>query len=71
MGTSEHPCCKTSPTVSVVAAVQTFSQFQPELASVALTDTGESDVILEAFVAPSRLGLPPPAPPGINSILRI
>jgi hypothetical protein len=71
MGTSEHPCCKTSPTVSVVAAVQTIPQFHPDVAIVALTAPSEPNAILQTFIAPSRLGLPPPAPPGLNSILRI
>jgi hypothetical protein len=72
MGTGQHPCCKTvSSAPASAASIQPVSQVHPVFAVVVeiayipvpLLSEGQSDQI--------GLGLPPPAPPGNNSILRI
>jgi hypothetical protein len=72
MGTGQHPCCKTvSNAPQPVASLRAMSQIQPpvalvvEVAVVAIPSTSKAEVMQ------TGLGLPPPAPPGLNSILRI
>jgi len=72
MGKGQHPCCKTvSPTPSPVASVQPSLHFHPSFAVAALTVTLEVAPVSTGEFAQVNLGLPPPAPPGPNSILRI
>jgi hypothetical protein len=73
MGTGQHPCCKTASNApALVASIQPISDLHPDFASVA------GVVIVVPLLSRSEveseqidLGLPPPAPPGQNSILRI
>lgn len=72
MGTGQHPCCKTvSNAPASVASVQPISQVHPEFAVVAETIVTLVASVSEAQSEQIGLGLPPPAPPGQNSILRI
>jgi hypothetical protein len=72
MGSAKHPCCKTAPTVNApVATVAPISQHHPSVAVVGFTPSFQFEPKAEGEVAQAHLGLPPPAPPGPNSILRI
>jgi hypothetical protein len=72
MGIGQHPCCKmVSPTPSPVASVQPSSHFHPSFAVAALTVTLEVAPVSTGESTEVHLGLPPPAPPAPNSILRI
>jgi hypothetical protein len=72
MGAGQHPCCKTVSTApQPVASFQSISQIHVpgavvvEVAVVFLSST------IEAEAKQVGLGLPPPAPPGLHTILRI
>jgi hypothetical protein len=72
MGTGQHPCCKTvSNAPASIASVQPISQASPDFAVVAETIAILVPSISQAESEQTGLGLPPPAPPGQNSILRI
>jgi hypothetical protein len=72
MGTGQHPCCKTvSNTPQSVAAVQTVAHVHPDFALVAMIGALEVALPYEGERALASLGLPPPAPPGPISVLRI
>jgi len=72
MGAGQHPCCKTnvSPVAPVAKLDRDASQIQPYVVAVPLSILPlPARMIGRAFT--SQLGLPPPAPPGANSVLRI
>jgi hypothetical protein len=72
MGTGQHPCCTTKPKVnSPVATVQPVANFHPASVVVPLGVSFQPEPLASREVAQAYLGLPPPAPPGPNSILRI
>jgi hypothetical protein len=72
MGTGQHPCCKTvSNAPASIASVQPISQVYPEFAIVPETIVTLVPSVSEAESEQIGLGLPPPAPPGQTSILRI
>jgi hypothetical protein len=72
MGTGQHPCCKTvSNAPPSIASVQPISQLHPDFAVVAESIVTLVPAVSEAESAQIALGLPPPAPPGQNSVLRI
>jgi hypothetical protein len=75
MGSAQHPCCKTAPTVNAAAAtaatVAPIAQFHPSVAVVSFPTSVQFEPDTEGKVAHAHVGLPPPAPPGPNSILRI
>jgi hypothetical protein len=72
MGTGQHPCCKTVSTAPAsIASVQPISQLHPDFAVVAETIATLVPSVSEAESEQIGLGLPPPSPPGQNSILRI
>jgi hypothetical protein len=72
MGTGQHPCCKTvSNAPASIASIQPISQVHPDLAVVAETIVVLVPSVCNAESEQIGLGLPPPAPPGQNSILRI
>jgi hypothetical protein len=73
MGMGQHDCCKmVSPAHSPVASVQAAgSHVHPGFAVEALTTIFEVVPVSAGESAKVYLGLPPPAPPGPNSILRI
>jgi hypothetical protein len=75
MGSAQHPCCKTAPAVNApvatMATIKPIPQFHPSVAVVGFTPTAQIEPMVEGEVPHAHLGLPPPAPPGPNSILRI
>jgi hypothetical protein len=73
MGVGQHPCCKTVTSVDVpVATLQGTAQVHPpSLEFVVLDLSFQLDRIARDDFAQAHLGLPPPSPPGPNSILRI
>jgi|SRR5579863_6128209 len=72
MGTGQHPCCKTvSNAPASVASIQPISQLHLDFAVVAVTLVVHIPCASHAESEQIGLGLPPPAPPGQNSILRI
>jgi hypothetical protein len=72
MGSQNHPCCeKTAAQPSPVAAVQ-----QPHVLHLVFTAVmlvSQTSVLPTHYAEshPLTLGLPPPAPPKLNSVLRI
>jgi hypothetical protein len=72
MGSVQHPCCKTAPTVNApVATIKPIAHPHPSVAVVSFTSSFPVQLKAEGEIAQAHLGLPPPAPPGPNSILRI
>ena len=72
MGAGQHPCCKTS--VNRAAPVAKVEQDTSRIQSHAVA------VLLDCAALPAttldreftcQLGLPPPTPPDLNSVLRI
>ncbi|PYX32389.1 MAG: hypothetical protein DMG80_08440 [Acidobacteria bacterium] len=71
-GPTQHPCCKTAPNVDVpVATVQHVPQIHADLAILCQTKSLQLEPADAALIAQTNLGLPPPAPPGATSVLRI
>ena len=72
-GAGQHPCCKTSvnraPTVAKVEP--NVSAIQPEVPAALLETAFSFEPIFSRAPNSENLGLPPPAPPALNSILRI
>jgi hypothetical protein len=72
MGTRNHPCCKTVSTAPTpVASIQATVQFTPTIVLVALIPEIKFALQSEPDLSLIQVGLPPPAPPGTDSILRI
>lgn len=72
MGAGEHPCCKTVTTPpSPIASIQAKVQSQAVFALVALVLDIAFDPRTEAESTLIQIGVPPPSPPGMDSILRI
>ncbi len=72
MGTGQHPCCKTvSNAPAPVASLQPVPHLLPSFAVVAQTVVVQVPSVIEQESGQMHLGLPPPAPPGPHSILRI
>jgi len=72
MSGEQHPCCKTvSSSPSPVASPQSKIHFQPLAGLVGIVTPIEVTSISRVDQALAHLGLPPPAPPGPSSILRI
>ena len=72
MGTGQHPCCKTVSSVNPpVATIQPVSQIHLVFATVALIADYEENPFSHTASAQGYIGLPSPAPPGRDSILRI
>jgi hypothetical protein len=72
MGAEQHPCCKTvSTSPSPAASPQSKIHFQPLDGLVGLVTPLEVISISQVDQTLAHLGLPPPAPPGPSSILRI
>jgi hypothetical protein len=72
MGSRNHPCCeKNVNQPSSVATVQQFHVLHPVFTAV-MSDVQTSGLPMrDAESHGLALGLPPPAPPNLNSILRI
>jgi hypothetical protein len=72
MGTRQHPCCRTvAKAPQPVASLQSISQIRISFVVVAGIAIVPVASIAEAEATQVGLGLPPPAPPGLHSILRI
>jgi len=72
MGTGQHPCCKTvSSAPASVASIEAISQVHPGFAVVADFAIVERPSVPDSEAGQIGLGLPPPAPPGLNPILRV
>src|SRR5882757_7894513 len=72
MGTSQHPCCKTVSSLNPpVATIQTVSHIDRVLAVVSVITDNETTPVFDVPLVQSHVGLPSPAPPGTDSILRI
>lgn len=72
MGSAQHPCCKTTPTIKApVATVGALPQLHPSVALIAVTPGVQFALKTDGAFAQAQLGLPPPSLPGTNSILRI
>src|SRR5580700_3655730 len=71
-GPGQHPCCKSAPSVDTpVATVQPSSQVHHEFTTLCLNQSFQSEPTVQGEVVQVHLSLPPPAPPGSNSTLRI
>ena len=72
MSGEQHPCCKTvSNSPSRVASLQSKVHFQHLAGLVGLVTPLDVTSISQVDQTLTPLGLPPPAPPGPSSILRI
>jgi hypothetical protein len=72
MGAGKHPCCKTLTTApSPISSVQAKVQVQPAFAVISLLPTIAFDPRTESESSHIQIGLPPPAPPSTDSVLRI
>ena len=72
MGAEQHACCKTvSSSPSPIAGLQSKIHFQPLPGLVSVVTPLELTSISQVNQTPAQLGIPPPAPPGPSSILRI
>lgn len=71
MGVGQHPCCRTIATRQPMASTQLISLFQPSLAVTAQIILAPLPSLAQSEAMQTGLGLPPPSPPGLRSILRI
>jgi hypothetical protein len=73
MGAGAHPCCKTNVEQSTPVATidRTAIQIRPFVVAAFLVVTILPEPTLNAISSSEFRGLPPPAPPGLNSVLRI
>jgi hypothetical protein len=72
MGSAQHPCCKTTPTVNApIATIKPVAQLHLSVAIVSFAPSVDFEPKAEGEIAQAYLGLPPPAPPGSHPILRI
>lgn len=73
MGVGQHPCCKTSvsPNAPVATIQRTSPHIQPYVVAILLHTILFLTTVLQATPSRENLGLPPPAPPALNSVLRI
>ena len=72
MGSGQHPCCKTASSAPApVASIQPVLQIHPLFAIAAEIAIVPFPLVSDRQLEQIGLGLPPPAPPGQNSILRI
>jgi hypothetical protein len=72
MGVAQHPCCKTTmqKAAPVAALDRTANQISPYVVA-ALLEMLLPEPTLDSAMSIEFRGLPPPAPPGLNPILRI
>ena len=72
MGVAQHPCCKTVANApQPVASLQSISQIHAPAAVFVENAVVPVASATEAEAMQVGLGLPPPAPPGLHTILRI
>ena len=72
-GAGDHPCCKTSVnlTQAVAKIERNISQAEPYVPAALLETTLLPEPTLARAPNKEKLGLPPPGPPSLTSILRI
>ena len=72
-GAGQHPCCKTNVnlTQTVAKIERNISQVRPYVPATLLEIAFLFKPVLSRAPDSAKLGLPPPAPPALNSILRI
>ena len=73
MGIGQHPCCKTKVDREIPIATldRTATQIHPYVVATLFDLTLFSSPTLDRADTSELRGLPPPSPPGLNSILRI
>ena len=73
MGAGEHSCCKTKVERATLAATldRTATQIQPYFVATVLDVSILPELTLDRADSTELRGLPPPAPPGLNPVLRI
>jgi hypothetical protein len=72
MEAAQHPCCDTVTNAPPpVASLQSMLRIHTPVAAVAENAVVSVPSATEAEAMQVGLGLPPPAPPGLHSILRI
>ena len=72
MGAGKHPCCKTVSTAPIaVASISATVDYTPVFILVDSVSNVDFDLRTDADESLTQIGLPPPAPPGTDSILRI
>ena len=72
MGAAAHPCCKTNVVRTTPANFdRTATQIHPFVTATFLAVTSLPEPILNVTSRTELRGLPPPAPPGLSSVLRI
>ena len=72
-GAGDHPCCKTSVnlTQTVAKIERNITQVQPYVPATLVETAFLFEPVLSRAPNSVKLVLPPPAPPVLNSILRI
>ena len=73
MGAGRHPCCKTTVNrpLTVAKIEHSVYQLQPDSPSTLLSTAPLPKLCINYVSDVKKLGLPPPAPPALNSVLRI
>jgi hypothetical protein len=73
MGAGEHPCCKTKAERATPVATldRTAIQIHPYVVVTVLDVSILPEPTLDRADSTELRGLPPPAPPGLNPVLRI
>jgi hypothetical protein len=72
-GAGQHPCCKTAVnrTPKVAKVERNISPIQPDVSAALLETACLFEPVFSRAPNSEKLGLPPPGPPGLTSILRI
>ena len=73
MGLGQHPCCKTKVEQATPVATldRTSTQIQPYFSATVLGVSILPEPVLDRADRSELRGLPPPAPPGLNPVLRL
>ncbi len=72
MSTGQHPCCKTAKSSEEPdAKIERLASHVLPYQVVTLIEVFFEPPRAQDHISANELGLPPPAPPGLNSILRI
>jgi len=73
MSAGQHPCCETKvePVTPVANLDRTTVQIQPYVVVTLLDVTFLPEPTIDRAASSDLRGLPPPAPPGLNPILKI
>jgi hypothetical protein len=73
MGAGQHPCCKTKveQTTPVATLDRTSTQILPYFLATVVDVSILPEPMLDRADSSELRGLPPPAPPGLNPVLRL